>query len=241
MLTSEAKAILDNLNVVAAERRRRRGDAVLDSRVHALKAYQHARFARTYADLLASPRYSRAALFFLDDLYGPRDFTDRDTQFARVVPGMALVFPHEVAATVHSLSELHSLSETLDTQMALLLPTAGVDRAGYVSAWQRVGRPADRQRQIDLMLAVGSALDRYTRSRLLRHSLRLMRRPARAAGLAALQTFLESGFDTFREMGGAAEFLATVASRERALAAALFGTDAASLAEHAPGPLGQLP
>ena len=61
------------------------------------------------------------------------------------------------------------------------------------------------------MLAVGSALDRYTRNPLLRASLRLMRGPAAAAGLGALQGFLERGFDTFREMRGAREFLDTVA------------------------------
>ena len=57
------------------------------------------------------------------------------------------------------------------------------------------------------MLAVGVALDSYTRNPLLRHTLRLMRTPAQAAGLSALQTFLERGFDTFRAMKGADTFL----------------------------------
>jgi hypothetical protein len=71
---------------------------------------------------------------------------------------------------------------------------------------------------------------------MLRHSLRLMRGPARAAGLGALQSFLEAGFDTFRGMRGAEEFLSLIGQRERALAAALF----ASSPEEA-GRLGQLP
>ena len=78
------------------------------------------------------------------------------------------------------------------------------------------------------MLAVGRALDRYTRNPLLRHSLRLMRTPAKAAGLSALQQFLETGFDTFREMDGADEFLGTIATRERDLAARLFAIDLTS-------------
>ena len=49
-----------------------------------------------------------------------------------------------------------------------------------------------------------------------------MRGPARSAGLASLQRFLERGFDAFRAMNGAAQFLATIGARERALAAALF-------------------
>jgi hypothetical protein len=72
------------------------------------------------------------------------------------------------------------------------------------------------------MLAVGFALDRYTRNLLLRKALRLMRGPAHAAGIGKLQEFLENGFDTFRALGGAKSFLDTIAGRERALIAELF-------------------
>ena len=69
---------------------------------------------------------------------------------------------------------------------------------------------------------MAARLDEFTRKVLLRNSLRLMRGPARAAGLGELQQFLEAGFDTFRAMKGAAEFMLIVESRERALASALF-------------------
>jgi len=46
------------------------------------------------------PRYGPAAHFFLEELYGPRDFADRDTQFARVVPALVRLFPREIVATV---------------------------------------------------------------------------------------------------------------------------------------------
>jgi hypothetical protein len=86
------------------------------------------------------------------------------------------------------------------------------------------------------MQHVGRSLDGLTRNPLLRHSLRLMRAPARAAGMAALQTFLEAGFDTFRAMRGADEFLELVGRRERALASALFDCQPAEANQ-----LGQLP
>ena len=54
-----------------------------------------------------------------------------------------------------------------------------------------------------------------------------MRRPARVAGLSALQTFLEHGFAGFAAMHGADEFLATIDSRETALMAAIFAGDEA--------------
>jgi hypothetical protein len=212
---------------VAAERERRARDPALAGAVVAVKHFQHARFALTYADMLAHPRYARAAGFFLEDLYGPGDFTQRDAQFARVVPALVRLFPHELVETVLELAQLHALSEQLDTAMAAALGDAALDGRRYGEAWRVVGQPEARSRQISLMLAVGSALDRYTRSLLLRNTLRLMRGPAQAAGLGALQTFLERGFDTFKAMNGAQGFLSLIEQRERDLAARLFaGADA---------------
>jgi len=236
-MTPEGTLILQHLGVVAAERQRRAHDAALESGVRAIKAYQHERFAKTYADLLSTPRYAKAARFFLDDLYGPHDFNQRDDQFARIVPALVRLFPHEIVSTVRALAELHAISEVLDTQMAAACASTEMVAPQYLAAWQATGRTADRERQITLMLEVGGALDRYTRNPVLRHTLRLMRAPARAAGMGALQSFLERGFDTFREMRGAQDFLATIAARERGLALALFDTTAVAR-ETA---LGQLP
>jgi hypothetical protein len=224
MTSQEAKAsILAHLASVAAERALRTQDSALAERVEAVKRYQQRRFEQTYADLLIHPRYAGAANFFLAELYGPSDFTQRDAQFARIVPALVRLFPAEVVATVAALAGLHALSERFDSAMgrALSGPTMDVER--YQQAWRRCGDPAGRERQIALMLAVGASLDALTRNPLLRHSLRLMRAPARAAGLGALQSVLEAGFDTFRSMRGADEFLALIGQRERALAAQLFG------------------
>lgn len=205
-----------------AARAQRHGNATLSAAVAEVKRFQHARFEGTYADLLANPRYTRAARFFLEDLYGPGDFTQRDAQFARVVPALVRLFPAELVGTVLQLAQLHALSERLDSAMAAGTPAGPLDARTYAEAWRAVGERESRTRQIDLMLAVGTALDRYTRSALLRHTLRLMRGPAQAAGLGALQGFLESGFDTFKGMGGATDFLDTIEQRERALAVHLF-------------------
>jgi hypothetical protein len=221
-MTETGEAILRSLEVVASERAARAQDPALGDRVVAIKAFQHARFSHTYADLMQDPRYAAATKFFLDDLYGPADFAQRDAQFARIVPALVRLFPQEIVQTVADLGALHALSERLDTAMARCVDVAKVDAASYGSAWRRVGDSAGRERQIQLMVSVGTALDRFTRNLLLRNSLRLMRAPAAAAGLGALQRFLETGFETFRAMRGAQDFLDTVASRERALAAQLF-------------------
>jgi len=230
-MSDAAVAILSDLTVVERERSRRRADISFGARVTAIKAFQQARFRTTYADLLASPRYERAAEFFLDELYGPVDFSQRDAQFARVVPTLVRLFPSDVVDVVRTLAQLHALSEVLDSDMASHISVGGaIDARTYVKAWVATGRATDRVRQVQLMVRTAVALDSLTRRALVRNSLRLMRAPARAAGLGELQTFLESGFDAFRGMGGAAEFIGTVEARESALAKALFDGDDSRLA-----------
>jgi hypothetical protein len=228
--SSPTEAIHTRLAEVQRERERRAADPSLGQRVIAVKHHQQQRLRDTYADIALEPRYRAATAFFLDELYGPEDFAQRDAQFARVVSGLKL-FPDEVVRTVAALIELHALSERFDTLMAEAAdalasePAASdgaLDNAAYARAWRAVGQPEGRERQIALLLQVGHALDRHTRSRLLRASLHMMRAPARAAGLEALQQFLERGFDAFGAMGGAKDFLETIAARERQLAAELF-------------------
>jgi hypothetical protein len=229
-------AIQKDLEAVNAERQLRASDGAWGARVEAIKRYQQRRFELTYADLLIHPRYAGASNFFLSELYGPSDFTQRDAQFARIVPALVRLFPAEVVSTVQALAALHALSEQLDSRMGRLIGDGAVDATRYAKAWQQCGDAPGRERQIALLDQVGHALDALTRNPLLRHSLRAMRGPARAAGLTALHTFLESGFDTFRGMRGADEFLALIGSRERALAAALFSVAPAEVVR-----LGQLP
>ena len=216
-------SVVEHLLQVAAERRRREKDPQLQAAVHALKAYQQQRFTRTYADLLHSQRYCTAARFFLDELYGPSDFSQRDAQFMRVAPTLVRLFPAELVRAVEILAKLHAVSESLDTQMACHLLGRPIDAWAYIRAWQSTGHPAERRLQIALTLKIGITLDRYTHKPLLRQTLRIMRGPARSAGLGELQRFLEAGFDAFKAMKGAEEFLQILGCRERTLADSIFG------------------
>jgi hypothetical protein len=214
--------ILAYLDTVAGERAQRRAEPVLSRRVDGLKHYQQGRFAQTYADLLANPRYRTAARFFLDELYGPSDFTLRDAQFARVVPKLVQMLPHEVVQTVTVLSALHALTEGLDTEMARHGLSDEWTPAAYQRAWQQTGRPGDRERQIAWTLQLAARLDELTRNKLLRTTLRVMRTPARLSGLQDLQRFLEAGFDAFGGMGGANDFIGLIEARELAFMKAQF-------------------
>ena len=222
------QTIIGHLESVTRERLRRAADPSLSHRARAVREYQAARFRQTYADLLAAYETRAAANFFLNELYGVQDFFDRDAQFQRVVPGLVRLFSAEVVTTVEQVAELHALSERLDTRMAQeLSATEALDNLTYGQAWRRLGEPHLRERQVVLVGQVGQSLLRYTRHPALGRALRLMRLPARAAGLDALQSFLERGFATFGNLAEPQQFLSTIQSREREYARRLFAADAA--------------
>jgi hypothetical protein len=209
-----------------------------------LKRFQARRFAGTYADLLASPAYSAAARFFLEELYSERDYGDRDAQFARIAGAVEKLFPRDVADTAATLARLHALTESLDHGMARIEPLDGHDDvAGYVRAWKAIGRRADRQRQLETVVFVGVEMTRLTRLPGLRMMLKMMRGPASAAGMSALQRFLESGFDTFaavaKQKGGAERFLEIIRQREQHLVDLLFDADPVACETELQATLGQ--
>lgn len=215
-----ADTIRDAVARVAALRQSSAAQPVLHTATLAVKSFQARRFAGTYTDLLASTEYAGATRFFLDDLYSDKDYSLRDAQFARIAGGLQRLFPKQVVATAVTLAQLHILTEELDHQMALAW--MGMDAtdavARYMACWRAVGRDADRNHQLEMVLQVGGELDRLTRTPGLRMMLRMMRRPAAVAGVGSLQAFLEAGFDIFAKMAGkgaqAREFLATIQQRE---------------------------
>jgi hypothetical protein len=198
-----------------------------------VKRVQSRRFAGTYADLLAGGPYAAAAQFFLVELYSDKDYAERDAQFARIAGAIEKLFPRQVAATAVALAQLHALTEELDQAMALAwlaqVDGEASDSSRYVAAWREVGRRADREDQLRVVLGIGQEMARLTRTAGLRMMLKMMRGPAAAAGLGALQRFLEFGFDTFaamaRRTGAVEEFLEIIRMRESALMAMLFDAD----------------
>jgi hypothetical protein len=68
-----------------------------------------------------------------------------------------------------------------------------------------------------LMQAVGEGLDRMVQKPLIFSTLKMLRGPAKIAGLGEMQQFLEAGFTAFNHMAGADYFLTTIAGREKLL------------------------
>jgi hypothetical protein len=222
-----ARMLRAQLDRVRALREARPAESASDKLLPALRHWQAQRLARTYADLAASERYGAATAFFLSDLYGERDFTERDLSLERAYPLVVKLLPDAAILPIAQAIELHALTAELDRALCAALsqdPGAkgGITEAGYAAAYRRCANRAQRMRQIDLLIAVGERLDRVVGKPLLQRVLRLARKPAHISGFAQLQDFLERGFAAFKRMGGAGEFLATIERRERRLLERLF-------------------
>ena len=191
-------------------------------RIAAVKRWQTARLVKSYADLAANPRYRAATAFFVEDLYGPKDFSARDAAMLRIVPVMTRVLPAKAVESAALSVELEAVSEDLDQRLALALPDAAIDEASYAAAYRGSARMEERVHQIELIVEVGRRLDALVHWPFVHRTLKLMRNPARLAGLSDLQDFLERGFEAFAAMDGAGDFLATIERRETAILNRLF-------------------
>jgi hypothetical protein len=191
-------------------------------RLEDVKAWQSGRLERTYADLAANPRYAKATAFFLGDLYGTKDFSGRDEAMLRIYPIMVRTLPAAAVETAAIAIEVDALSEELDRRVAAALEPGPVTESSYACAYRQAGTRADRVRQIELIDEVGRRLDVLVVKPMVYTTLKLMRAPARMLGMEDLQVFLERGFEAFRHMGGADEFLATIAGRENGILSRLF-------------------
>ena len=204
------------LRAARLERQAAERDPALRSARLALKTFQSERLARSHADLLQAPDSHHAVLFFLEELYGTHDLSQRDTDLERIAPTMQRVLPADALQTITDAMQLDALAERLDTAMAKLLGPAFTE-ADYIDAYRAAMTPADRARQLDLVQALGDSLSRLVRVPMLNATLLLMRGPARVAGLGGLQQFLERGFSAFKRMKKPGDFVAAISARERAI------------------------
>lgn len=192
----------------------------LDPQVAAFRAWQARRLGRTYADLLAHPRYEPACRFFLEDLYGPRDFSQRDHDLNQMHDFLQRFVPEQLTRPLTLTVTLHALTHALDDQMLAVIQRdlggpGALTVARYAEAYRRCDRYADRRRQIDLIGEIGEELDRIVRLPLISTAIALARGPAVRAGWQELTEFLERGYAAFKHMRGATFFLATIRQRER--------------------------
>ena len=197
--------------------------------IHQLQHWQCERLLVTHDDLAQQTRYQKAMAFFVDELYGPKDFSQRDADLVRVIPKLAKVLPDKAMNAMDDALSLNALSFDLDMAMAQYLqsyfPGEPINRDNYALAYRNVGRMKDRAHQIDIISHLGDQLSDVIKIRGIGMLISLSRRPAKLAGLLALHEFLERGFNAFKALGDVQSFIQPVLVREKAIMQSLLSDD----------------
>lgn len=195
-----------------------------------LRQWQVNRLAGTYSDLIKKPRYTRAAKFFMNDIYAPKDFSQRDNDLEYLYDVMSSVLPRFLLTLVENTVELNNLSNLLDRKLLEAMENDlnlkdEITPEMYTEAYRICDNYDDRALQIALILEIGRQVDFSTRIPLVGTALRLAGGPAKRSGWGDVHDFLERGYNAFKRMKGANEFLSTVKRREMYILDRIFEGD----------------
>ncbi len=201
--------------------------ASLSPQMALLRSWQSRRLAQTYADLLKDPRYSALCRFFLEDIYAPKDFSRRNQDGERLYRFLRRFFPPQALHAMTLTLELNALTEELDSALLDVLVNQldfsnALTETMYANAYRRCDNFADREKQIDLIVAVARRVNRFAQMPFVAPSLRLARSPAKQANLSELHGFFERGLLALKSTDDIDPFLQIVETRERRILKSIF-------------------
>ncbi|MFV9503899.1 MAG: FFLEELY motif protein [Oscillochloridaceae bacterium umkhey_bin13] len=183
----------------------------------ALQVFQSARLRRDYADLALIPQYTPVGDFFFDEMYGPRDFSDRNSE-ARRIQHLLHVLPGVRIRDLEEVLELLDLTNQLDDQLARMLQLDAVGLDFDEPTYERYYRQADnyeaRLLQLNLVRSCTYTVFRISRSQLLGMALHRSGLFARLVGIEAAHDFLVKGYDALCGVSDVTRFAETVHIRE---------------------------
>lgn len=214
--------------------RQHSGDVTFRSRLQRLQGWQRQRLLWTHQALLEAPDTAPAVQFLLDDVYGGRDLLPVAREIRRALPKALKLLPSRVMATSASALEAAILTQELDEAMAERLGEQlerPLNTPLYARTYRALGHSEDRQRQLQLITGLGHHLDRHVRSRTIRATFRLVRKPAHAAGFTNLYDFMDRSFRVMKPVPSVARLLESVATRETLIMERLFAGHPAPFAD----------
>ena len=187
-----------------------------------LKEWQCNRLLASHYNLWEVKRFQPAITFFIDELYGPKDFSQRDAEIAKVLPKMTKWLPDEALESLAIAIHLNSLSQDLDVAILDNLPGDAINTTSYALAYHACKNEAERTLQIDYIEKLGMDLAKVVKIPGISMILKMARAPAKALGVEELQNFLEEGFQAFKQLGTVEDFIVPIISEERRIMQALF-------------------
>ena len=194
--------------------------AGLPEHVALLRRWQSDRLARTYADLLTDTRYSAACQFFLNDIYAPVDYSQRDHDLGRIHHAASRVFQPQTIHVLTDIVELNDMTQVLDRRLLQVL----VDELGvkdtitpelYARAYRICDNYSQRVRQIELIRTILLKVGTWAHLRVVGPGMKVAKVPAQRAGWGELYAFLVRGYRAGRQLKDLEGFVAAI-TRARA-------------------------
>ena len=182
-----------------------------------------------YEDLRATDNYAAAVDFVVSDLTG-LNISGRDHDIARIAPVMSRMLPKKALQTIASAMELNA--RILEINLSIcraLFQDRPLDAEILESDYRLACRSASSLDEclglVQLIEDVGRSLDHVIRIPMIGVTLKAMRVPARLAGFAALQVFLEKGYTTFVALENVDQFLDDITLRMTEVFTEIFTAD----------------
>jgi len=182
-----------------------------------LQEFQAIRLRRDYDHFGQQPEYAALADFFFNDMYGPRDFSARDTQarrlhqFIHLAPGLSM---RDIEVTLDLLDLTVRLDEQLAAQLEKNQAPVPFDEATYERAYRDADAYQPRVRQIDLISESLLRVHRLAKMPLLGTALNNSKTIARVMGMGDLHRFLRKGYNALESVEDLKPFLNEVTARE---------------------------
>jgi len=170
-----------------------------------------------FSDLYARQGYEQAIDFTMSDLAGI-GISRRDRDLERAAPAITRLLPMRALETIAVAAEMNAriLEVNLGIFRQLLvgekLPDP-ITKIDYCLACRAASSLAECVELVHLVTGLGRTLESLVRIPMIGVTLRAMRLPAHAAGFAALQSFLENGYRTFRQIPDIPHFLLQIETR----------------------------
>jgi hypothetical protein len=205
------------------------GDQAFFNRYEHFVAWQLDYMLPFYEDLRATDNYAAAVDFVVSDLTGI-NISGRDHDIARIAPVMSRMLPEKALQTMASAMGLNA--RVLEINLSIcraLFNNRSIDDEISESDYRLACRIASSLDEclelVHLIEDIGRSLDHVIRIPMIGITLKAMRAPARLAGFAALQVFLEKGYTTFVALDDVDQFLDDITLRMTEVFTEIFTAD----------------
>lgn len=170
-----------------------------------------------FSDLYAKEGYQEAIDFVISDLAGV-GISKRDRDLERAAGPITTLLPLRALDTIAIAADMNARILRINIAICRSLMVENelppvITEHDYFVACRKASSFEECAEIVYLIKNLGSTLSSLVKVPIIGKTLRIMRAPAHVAGFDALQEFLETGFDTFRQIPEIEHFLAEIEGR----------------------------